>query len=151
MITYGVHMRRPAQLYRDLGARRFWGFQILFAGTLSQFLLAPILWSFWVIPFGLPHPMVIYLSEPVFWAVVACFVFSEVTNMFTHALGATKAGKMWLIKWIPTLHLYFPMAALAAYKGLYELTWKPFYWDKTAHGVLLEQSTSSSPHPASDG
>jgi monofunctional biosynthetic peptidoglycan transglycosylase len=28
-------MRNPAQLWRDLGARRFWGVQILFAGTLS--------------------------------------------------------------------------------------------------------------------
>lgn len=136
MVTYGVHMRDPARLYRDLGARRFWGFQILFAGTLSQFLLAPVLWSFWVIPFGITHPMQALLTGPVFVAVVAAFILSEATNMFTHALGVTKAGKMWLIKWIPTLHLYFPMAALAAYKGLYELTFKPFYWDKTAHGIL---------------
>ncbi len=151
MVTYGVHMRDPGQLYRDLGARRFWGFQILFAGTLSQFLLAPVLWSFWVIPFGVAHPMATLLTGPLFAAVVACFVLSEVTNMFTLGLGVTKAKKMWLIKWIPTLHFYFPMAAAAAYKGLYELTWKPFYWDKTAHGVLLPSATASPPHPASGG
>ena len=151
MVTYGVHMRDPGQLYRDLGARRFWGFQILFAGTLSQFLLAPVLWSFWVIPFGVAHPMATLLTGPLFVAVVACFVLSEVTNMFTLGLGVTKAKKMWLIKWIPTLHFYFPMAAAAAYKGLYELTWKPFYWDKTAHGVLLPSATASPPHPASGG
>ncbi|MEL6572126.1 MAG: glycosyltransferase [Pseudomonadota bacterium] len=151
-ITYGVHMRDPRQLYRDLGARRFWGFQVLFAGTLSQFLLAPVLWSFWVIPFGIPHPMASLLFGEVFWTVVACFILSELTNMFAHALGVTKAGKMWLIKWIPTLHLYFPLAAVAAYKGLYELTWKPFYWDKTTHGVLLPKGPSASePHPASGG
>ncbi|MEL6640965.1 MAG: glycosyltransferase family 2 protein [Pseudomonadota bacterium] len=149
-ITYGVHMRDPGQLYRDLGARRFWGFQILFAGTLSQFLLAPVLWSFWVIPFGLVHPMATLLTGPVFYVVVGSFILSEVTNMFTHALGVTKARKMWLIKWIPTLHFYFPLAAVAAYKGLYELTWKPFYWDKTAHGILLPYgATALRPHPAS--
>ncbi len=151
-ITYGVHMRDPGQLYRDLGARRFWGFQVLFAGTLSQFLLAPVLWSFWVIPFGIPHPMATLLIGEVFWAVVACFILSELTNMFAHALGVTKASKMWLIKWIPTLHLYFPLAAVAAYKGLYELTWKPFYWDKTTHGVLLPKGVNASgPRPASGG
>lgn len=152
-ITYGVHMRDPAQLYRDLGARRFWGFQILFAGTLSQFLLAPVLWSFWVIPFGIAHPMQSLLTGGVFWVVVACFILSELTNMFTHALGVTKADKMWLIRWIPTLHFYFPMAAAAAYKGMFELAWNPFYWDKTAHGILLPTppSTASRLHPVSDG
>jgi len=136
MITYVVHMRAPRQLYRDLGGWRFWGFQILFAGTLSQFLLAPVLWSFWVIPFGIAHPMSQTLTSAHVWIVVACFILSEMTNMFTFALGVTKAHKKWLIPWIPTLNGYFPLAAIAAYKGLFELTWKPFYWDKTAHGVL---------------
>lgn len=151
-ITYGVHMRDPAKLYRDLGARRFWGFQILFAGTLSQFVLAPVLWSFWVMPFGVDHPMAVCLQGWVLIAVVGMFIFSELTNMFVLALGVTKAQKMWLIKWIPTMHFYFPMAAIAAYKGLYELTFKPFYWDKTTHGVLLPpKSTGSSVRPISDG
>lgn len=150
-ITYGVHMRDPGKLYRDLGFRRFWGFQILFAGTLSQFVLAPVLWSFWVMPFGVTHPMGHYLQGGVLWAVVGMFIFSELTNMFVLALGVTKAKKMWLIKWIPTMHFYFPMAAVAAYKGLYELTFKPFYWDKTAHGILLPNATASPVHPTSDG
>jgi len=96
-ITYGVHMRAPRQLYRDLGARRFWGFQVLFACTLSQFLMAPLLWSFWVIPFGIAHPLAPWLQGWLLVAVVSCFVLSELTNMFVHALGVTKAKKMWLI------------------------------------------------------
>ena len=53
-MTWAVHMRSPTRLFRDLGARRFFGFQILFLGTLSQFALAPVLWSFWLVVFGLP-------------------------------------------------------------------------------------------------
>ena len=144
-ITYGVHMRDPGLLYRELGARRFWGFQILFAGTLSQFVLAPVLWSFWVMPFGVAHPMATYLQGWVLISVVGLFIISELTNMFVFALGVTKAKKMWLIKWIPTMHFYFPMAAVAAYKGFYELTCKPFYWDKTAHGILPPTKPTASP------
>jgi cellulose synthase/poly-beta-1,6-N-acetylglucosamine synthase-like glycosyltransferase len=144
-ITYGVHMRDPRLLYRELGARRFWGFQILFAGTLSQFVLAPVLWSFWMIPFGIAHPMSTYLQGWVLVLVISLFIFSELTNMFVFALGVTKAKKMWLIRWIPTMHFYFPMAAVAAYKGFYELTCKPFYWDKTAHGILLPSKPTASP------
>ena len=150
-ITYGVHMRDPGLLYRELGARRFWGFQILFAGTLSQFVLAPVLWSFWVMPFGVAHPLATYLQGWVLISVVGLFIISELTNMFVFALGVTKAKKMWLIKWIPTMHFYFPMAAVAAYKGFYELTCKPFYWDKTAHGILPPTKPTASPvHPTSN-
>ena len=51
-------------------------------------------------------------------------------------IAVTSAGKRDLIKWTPTLHLYFPLAAIAAYKGVIELATKPFYWDKTTHGIF---------------
>ena len=56
-MTWGVHMRDPRALWRELGPRRFLGFQIQFLGSLSQYLLAPILWSFWLLSLGLPHPL----------------------------------------------------------------------------------------------
>ncbi len=56
MVTYLVHMRRPGALLRGLGPWRFLGFQTHFITALSQFFLAPLLWSFWLIFLGLPHP-----------------------------------------------------------------------------------------------
>jgi hypothetical protein len=35
------------------------------------------------------------------------------------------------------MHFYAPLAAVAAYKALYELILKPFFWDKTAHGLSV--------------
>jgi hypothetical protein len=35
------------------------------------------------------------------------------------------------------MHFYGPLAAVAAYKALYELIVKPFFWDKTAHGLSV--------------
>lgn len=153
-ITYGVHMRDLKSLYKDLGFKRFLGVQILFAGTLSQFILAPLLWSFWLIPFGVPHPMAPWLQGPVLYSVMGCFIVSEIVNMIASALGATKAEKRWLWGWIPTLHLYFPLASAAMYKGLWELARNPFYWDKTAHGILVpdaQKITVSPERPISDG
>ena len=45
-MTWAVHMRDPLSLLGELGPLRFLAIQILFLGTLSQFLLAPLLWSF---------------------------------------------------------------------------------------------------------
>ena len=141
-VTYAVHMRNPAQLWRDLGAWRFFGVQVLFAGTLSQFLLAPLIWSFWLIPLGFTHPAAALLPQTVFWVMVGLFVASELTTFAVAALALRRANKTWLTLWAVTLQFYFPLGCMAVYKGLLELTWKPFYWDKTAHGILLPQSHS---------
>lgn len=135
-ITYAVHMRRPRALWADLGAWRFFGIQLQFLGTLSQFALAPLLWSFWLLPLGYGHPLQAVLPGWAFVMLGVIFLASEVLNITVSAIAAIRAGKPGLIKWAPTLHLYFPLAALAAYKGLAELFWKPFYWDKTAHGIF---------------
>jgi hypothetical protein len=45
------------------------------------------------------------------------------------------------------MHLYFPLGAFAAYKALYELAGRPFYWDKTAHGHSLDAPPEKAPPP----
>lgn len=134
MMTWGVHMQNPALLWRQLGPWKFWGFQILFLSTVSQFLLAPILWSFWLIPMGLPHPVTSVFSQTAFLALMALFILTEVVNITLTliALQKTRHGLNWL--WALSLHFYFPLGALASYKAAWEMVCKPFYWDKTSHG-----------------
>ncbi len=136
-LTYAVHMRNPIRLWRDLGTGQFVGFQILFLGTLSLFLLAPLLWSFWVIPFGLPHPVADALPKAALASMVALFVLSEAANMAISAIGVRRNGDRWLWKWIPTTIFYFPLAAIASYRALADLIMRPFFWDKTRHGLSL--------------
>ncbi|MCF2905497.1 glycosyltransferase [Octadecabacter sp. CECT 8868] len=141
-ITYGVHMRNPLKLWRDLGPWRFFGVQLLFAGTISQFLLAPLLWSFWLMLFGVPHPLDGVLAPSVAITFSLIFLVSELIGITVSAIAVTSTGKPDLIKWTPTLHLYFPLASLAAYKGVIELATKPFYWDKTSHGIFAPATES---------
>lgn len=153
-VTYSVHMRHPRQLYRDLGLWRFAGFQVQFLGSLISFVLTPLLLSFWLVPLGLPHPLSDMLAGPAVWSLAAIFALSELTNLVCATVAVRKAGKAWLIPWALTLHVYFPLAAIAAYKGILELTWKPFYWDKTTHGVLpapVSPLPAPPPRPVSDG
>lgn len=147
-MTYLVHMRAPRQLWRDLGARRFWGVQLLFGGTLLQFLLAPFLWSFWVLPLGLPHPIAGLAPSWLIWCVAAMFLTSEAVNIGVGVAGAKRAGKRWLIPWLLTTQAYYPLATLAAWKGMWELLWRPFYWDKTTHGRWHQrQEAAATPPP----
>ena len=134
-MTWAVHMRDPLGLLGELGLWRFLSVQILFLGTLSQFVLAPLLWSFWVIPFGLWHPVTALASWEMVLVLAGLFLASELATMAVAALAVATPSHRWLIKWVPMLHVYFPLAALASWKGLGELITRPYFWDKTRHGL----------------
>ena len=140
-MTWAVHMRAPRRLWRDLGAWRFFGFQLLFLGTLSQYLLAPLLWSFWALPLGLPHPLTNIFNGQQFIALTVLFMSAEIVSLSvaTYAVSSNHHRRLW--PWVPTLHLYFPLGALAAYKAFWEMMTKPFYWDKTSHGLQTKQTS----------
>ncbi len=136
MMTWAVHMRNPAQLWRDLGAWRFLGVQVLFAGALTQFLLAPLLWSLWAIPLGLPHPLAATLPAGVATGVTALFLATEAVSFVIGTLALRRTAHQMNPAWLLTLPVYFPLAAAASYKAAWEMVTKPFYWDKTTHGIF---------------
>ncbi|CUJ92046.1 N-glycosyltransferase [Ruegeria denitrificans] len=139
MVTYLVHMRAPLRLLRDLGAFRFLGFQAFFLGTIGQFLLAPVLWMFWLTSFGLTSPLDPILSDTVLLVLIGLFLCAEITNAAISALAVSARERRFLLPWVLTMPLYFPMGILAAYKALWELVLNPFFWDKTQHGQASEE------------
>jgi len=134
-MTYLVHMRNPRALCRDLGAWRFFGVQVLFLGTLVQFLLAPIFWSLWMLAVGLNLPVVQALPDWAGPATLAILLGAEAIAITINLMGLSAPRHRGLRPWVLTLSLYFPLATIAAYKAGWEMLTRPFYWDKTAHGV----------------
>ena len=134
LMTYLVHMRRPAALWRDLGPRRFLGVQAFFLGTLGQFLLAPVLWSFWGLALAGWHPLQTALPDGMIRGAMALALGAEALAVTIAMVAVSRRETRFLIPWALTLPLYFPLGVIAAYKALYELLVDPFYWDKTAHG-----------------
>jgi cellulose synthase/poly-beta-1,6-N-acetylglucosamine synthase-like glycosyltransferase len=151
-MTWFVHMRRPARLLHDLGWRRFAGVQVLFLGTLSQLALAPLIWLFWLPVLGLPHPLAGVLPTWLLWALGGAFLASTAAEIAIHIHAARAAGKAWLVRWIPTLVLYHPLATLACWRGLLQICSRPFYWDKTSHGIFCDiiPPPEPLPRPVSD-
>lgn len=133
-LTWWVHSRRPARLWQDLGTRRFLGMQALFLGTLLQFAMAPVLWSFWLIVFGLPHPLDGLIGSAAQNALIAVFLSAEAVSLLVGLTAVSRSPHTGLMVWVPSLVAYFPLGTLAIYKGLWETLSNPFYWDKTDHG-----------------
>ena len=144
-MTWAVHMRVPRLLLRQLGWRQFLGFQLVFLGTLSQFILAPVLWSFWLILLGFSHPLSDVLSGNLATCLAALFLFAELTSVCVGIIAVSRKEHRFLKWWVPTLFFYFPLGAIASYKALYELLTRPFYWDKTKHGVFEPTPAQTKP------
>ena len=144
-MTWAVHMRNPARLWRELGPKRFFGLQILILGALSQYLLAPLLWSCWFILFGFWHPISAIMSPGLENLLLFAFVMAEIVNIAVGAWAVRGEGHRHLIPWVPTLNLYFPLGALAGWKAIYEVISRPFYWDKTMHGVFDTAHPAAAP------
>ncbi len=140
MVTYLVHMRAPRQLWHDLGAWRFLGFQAFFLGTLGQFLLAPVLWSFWLALLGPGHPVAGIFAPGAILAGAVLLSLSEVLGWCIGLTAVSRAKRRHLLIYVPTMLFYFPLGVVAAYKALGELLFRPFFWDKTQHGQAQEES-----------
>lgn len=139
MVTYLVHMRDPRRLWSDLGAWRFFGFQAFFLGTLGQFLLAPVLWSFWLMPLGFDHPAATLFAPAMILGGAILLALGKVLELCIGLAAVSTARRRHLLVFVPTMMFYFPLGVIAAYKGLGELLFRPYYWDKTQHGHAVEE------------
>ncbi|NOX72139.1 MAG: glycosyltransferase [Alphaproteobacteria bacterium] len=134
-MTWITHMRNPRELWHDLGPKGFLTFNVILLGTLSSFLLAPAIWSFWLLAFGF-EPAFAELLPATAWHVLGVsFVGSEILQAILGVVATSGKGHRNLIGWVPTMVFYWPLGTLAAYKAIYELLLAPFYWDKTKHGI----------------
>jgi cellulose synthase/poly-beta-1,6-N-acetylglucosamine synthase-like glycosyltransferase len=134
LITWAAQMRAPRALWRDLGPRRFIGYQVIFLGAQTQVLLAPLMWSFWLLAAGFGHPLLALIGPAGIAALVGLFLAAEAATIAAGIAGVRRAGDPGLWPWAPTLHLYFPLATLAGWRALVEAFIRPYHWAKTAHG-----------------
>ncbi|PIV75817.1 MAG: glycosyl transferase [Rhodobacteraceae bacterium CG17_big_fil_post_rev_8_21_14_2_50_65_11] len=133
-MTWATHMRDPAQLWRDLGPRKFIGVQVQLLFTLLGFALAPVLWTLIVKLFGWPHPLDRFVPRAGYLGIALFFLASQALTIHVAWRASALPRHRRLRGWIPTLDFYFLLASAATLLGLAELLIKPFHWRKTAHG-----------------
>ncbi|MFN3614610.1 MAG: glycosyltransferase [Rubrimonas sp.] len=139
MATWAVHMRRPARLRRELGWRGFVAFQAIFLGAAAAYLGLPVVLAVWLMALSGVGPD--WLTGAPSWALGA-LVGVNLAGWGAQSVAALAAtarrGQFWLWPWAPTLFLYWPMGAVAAWLAVVELVVAPTLWRKTPHGAGRE-------------
>lgn len=139
-ITWAAHMRHPLRLIRDLGPWGFVGVQVLFVGSLAGAALAPLLWPFWLLLATLPGEAAAVASPGLSWAVHVALGATLMIQAVGLVVALLRQRRLSLARWVPAMVLYYPLATISLMKAVAELVTRPFYWDKTPHGVTRPDS-----------
>ena len=136
MQTWLVHNRTPIKLLREIGLVRWLSYQFFIGGSCLTFLANPILWGFLVV-WLIFRPA---WSDRVFgaWLVLLCalnFLVGNLLAVYQGLIAVFHRRLFHLTGYALTMPFYWWMHSVASYMALWQLFTKPFYWEKTVHGL----------------
>lgn len=140
MQTYLVHNRDIFTFTKERGVHALF-FHLLIGGKIAFILINPFLWIQTVAYFTLYSivgPTIEALYPPlVFYMAGISLVFGNFLFMYYYMIGCIKREQYSLIKFIFLIPLYWILISIAGFMALYQLFFKPHYWEKTIHGLHL--------------
>ena len=136
MQTYLVHMRNPFKLIKKLGWKGFIGFSFFVGATPLTFLVYPLLLAIFIayliFDFSGIHTL---FPDWVLFISIFNLIVGNILMIYVNMMAVFKRRYYELILFAMANPIYWLMHSIAAYMGLYELIVKPFYWEKTDHGL----------------
>ncbi len=148
MQTSLVHLRHPRTLWRDLGPRTFFGFNVLMGGVILSALVHPLVYGYalWKVSTGdlsLWPPQ--GWTAVVWWAGVANLAFAYIVGIALTALATLRRHDARLAAHALLLPAYWMMISFAAYRAFADLALRPYHWRKTTHTARKQRETGQRP------
>ena len=133
MQTWLVHMRDPLALIRRTGLKGFLTFQLFVGGGVVFALANPLLWFAFMVSVALHaiHGTV----APTILVPGAGLLINNVLLTYLAVLAPRKRGWDELAPYGLTVIAYWGLVSAAGYRGAWQLITRPFFWEKTTHGV----------------
>ncbi|TWR24071.1 glycosyltransferase [Mucilaginibacter pallidiroseus] len=136
MQSYLVHMRNPVALWKRIGWKGFLGFSFFIGATPVTFLVYPLLLAIFIcyVVFDLSTIRSLFPDWVLFMSIFNLMV-GNILMIYVNMMAVFKRRYYELILFAIANPIYWLMHSISAYKGLYQLIVKPFYWEKTNHGL----------------
>ena len=139
--TYLVHMRQPLRYLRQGRLREFLSLQLLIGGKMAVLFVNPLMWALLAIYFPLRSIVgdAYHTLFPSFilYMGALCFFAGNFFYLYTLLIGCLMRRQYRLMKWALFAPIYWAMMSMAAFLALFQLIFKPHYWEKTEHGLHL--------------
>jgi glycosyltransferase XagB len=133
--TFLVYSRNPGKLIKTMGFFR-WLNQTLFTGGIAAAaLLNPVMWLLLGLSVFLDYSGLFYVPSVLIYLTALNIIAANIIMMGMAVLGASTQKNRKLLPLALLAPVWWMLDSIAAYKGLWQLFFKPFYWEKTQHGL----------------
>jgi cellulose synthase/poly-beta-1,6-N-acetylglucosamine synthase-like glycosyltransferase len=136
--TYFVHTRK---LEKKQSTRNLIIFQFIIGGKVLSSLINPLLWGltvfYFIFPGEIGHFIHSLYSPAIFYLALITLVVGNFLYMYYYMMGVVKRNHSELVMVAPLVPFYWLLISVATFKAIYEFIVKPFYWQKTQHGLHL--------------
>jgi hypothetical protein len=137
MQTWAVHMRAPRTLFRELGPRGFFAFQLVVGGNILSALIHPVLLAGVVLWISTGHPLLGAegQSGTLTWLFGMSLTSGYLLSIVLGLRGLARRKLLahgWVLALVP---VHWVILSFAAWRALYKLIRNPQEWEKTEHGL----------------
>lgn len=145
MQTLIVHLRRPVQLRREIGLAATLRLINLTGAVPVINAVNLLLWStmlVWII--ARPHAITLMFPPVTYYLCLILLMLAAPLSIFAGLVTTVALGKphlWWAAALVPG---YWMMQSMAALKALYQLFFRPSYWELTVHGLTGTHTTAAS-------
>lgn len=134
--TMLVHLRHPMRLRREIGTGATLRLINMTGGVPLTSALNVVFWSLlfvWVLGRA---PVIELLFPPLsYYICLTLFLIGAPLSVYVGLIVTQSLGKTYLW-WVALLApLYWILQSVAALKAIYQLAFRPSYWEKTVHGL----------------
>jgi cellulose synthase/poly-beta-1,6-N-acetylglucosamine synthase-like glycosyltransferase len=142
--TYLVHMRRPMRYLRPGGLRDFFALQLVVGARSATLYINPLMWLLLIIYVALRGTVEgayhILYPAPVFYMGMICLIFGNFLYIYAYLVACAKRRQFGMMRWALLIPIYWAMMSVAASVALWQLIVRPFFWEKTQHGLHLKNA-----------
>ncbi|MEN9217412.1 MAG: glycosyltransferase, partial [Gloeomargarita sp. DG_2_bins_126] len=136
MQTWLVHNRDPWKSLKTLGLGNWLAYQFFVGGSVVCFLSNPILWLFFLYAAISRAPWLEQLF-PGWMVYISLFnlILGNSIGIYLNMIAVFRR-RYYHLTWYALFNpIYWFLHSAAAYMALWQLFTKPFYWEKTIHGL----------------
>lgn len=144
MQTYLVYMRHPWRYLRPSNFREFLSLQLVIGSKTGILFLNPLLWLTFLLNIifhsQLGHIFQSVYPKPLLYLSALTMLFGNFLYLYVYLLACVRRKQYSLVKWALFIPIYWLLMSVAACMALFQLIFKPHYWEKTIHGLHLRKS-----------
>ncbi len=141
MQTWLVHNRNPLILLREVGLKDWLSYNFFIGGTVAIFLINPLMWVFFAIWLLFQPAWMSSIFQGWVWNIAFfSLIVGNLLAIFLNVLAVFSRSNYELIPFALSNPLYWSMHSIASYMALWQLITKPFYWEKTDHGLTTMET-----------